>query len=170
MFDDIWKPAFGFPDYEVSSSGKVRRATKGCGTWVGRILKPSVTHGYLHVSLSSGCNVTNKRLHVLVCETFHGPRPDTTYDAAHEDGNKENNSESNLSWKTKVENQQDRIIHGTDIRGENVFGSKLTTDAVREIRERFAAGESRKKLAAEYGIDKSNIWLIGTKRTWRHVK
>lgn len=49
--NQVWRPAPGFPDYEVSDQGRVRRATKSRGATVGGVLKPSTTSGNQQVVL-----------------------------------------------------------------------------------------------------------------------
>jgi hypothetical protein len=51
-------------------------------------------------------------LHRLVCEAYHGPAPSPIHHAAHWDGDKENNSASNLRWATPQENEADKVRHG----------------------------------------------------------
>ena len=54
-------------------------------------------------------------------------------------------------------------------RGERNAGAKVTEKQVIAIRERFAAGELRDALAAEYGITPDSIGYIVSGRSWRHV-
>ncbi len=58
--------------------------------------------------------------------------------------------------------------------GEAHHNAKLTNQAVRDIRSRYAAGGvSQKDLAAEYSVSQGLIGLIGlivTHRAWRHVE
>ena len=55
------------------------------------------------------------------------------------------------------------------IRGEDRWNSKLTDDAVRDIRRRYAGGVKQKHLAREYGIDRTIISRIVTRKRWQHV-
>ena len=68
-----------------------------------------------------------------------------------------------LSWKTRSENQQDRLRDGTDARGENHGNAKLTEQKVLEI---FHSTESLSVLAKRHGTDKSNISLIKRGKNW----
>jgi hypothetical protein len=52
-------------------------------------------------------------VHRLVCETFHGPRPLSTSQVRHLDGNPANNREGNLKWGSLSENTLDSVAHGT---------------------------------------------------------
>ncbi len=54
------------------------------------------------------------------------------------------------------------------MRGEKQWKSKLTEDAVREIRRRSHDGESSSSIAVSYGITRFTVWDV-LKRTWKHV-
>ena len=54
-------------------------------------------------------------------------------------------------------------------RGERHPRCKLTVELVREIRKRFASGESHKKIAQQFGIAGSTAWSIVSRRTWKEV-
>ena len=54
-------------------------------------------------------------------------------------------------------------------RGERVGGAKLTAEKVSEIRRRYAEGATLKALEAEYGVRFTNIHMIVTRKTWKHV-
>lgn len=159
--EETWRPVAGKP-YEVSSWGRVRRAG-------GRILQPSITRGYYHVSLSVGGAVETVRVHKLVAVAFIGPPPFEGAEAAHNDGNRLNCRVGNLRWASKIENQADRVRHGTDIRGEDVYGAKLTEADIPVIRRRIARCERYQDIADDYGVDKSTIGYIAVNKIWRHV-
>jgi hypothetical protein len=61
----------------------------------------------------------------------------------------------------------DRVRDGTDNRGEKNISAKLTATQVLEIRER--ATETYQRLAEEYGVDRTTISYIITRRTWKHI-
>lgn len=109
MTAEEWKPVPGFPDYEVSSFGRVlsRHGRQP------RVLKPFRMGNYLGVGLCGPGGATRRvTLHVLVAEVFIGPRPEGN-DVRHLDGNHRNNTAENLAYGTRSENVFDRIRHGT---------------------------------------------------------
>lgn len=55
-------------------------------------------------------------------------------------------------------------------RGEKVTNAKLTECAVREIRSRSAAGETRIALGVAFNITRSTIGRILRRQTWNHVQ
>lgn len=54
-------------------------------------------------------------------------------------------------------------------RGERAGGAKLTDHAVREIRQRHAAGESNASLARAYKVARRTILSVCTRETWAHI-
>jgi len=48
-------------------------------------------------------------------------------------------------------------------------GKKLTAEKVAEIKQRLAAGQSARKVAAEYGVSASTVQSIAQGRTWGEV-
>lgn len=160
--EETWRPVPERP-YEVSSWGRVRRVGSA------RNLQPGVTSGYQHVCLSLGGVTENRRVHKLVAAAFIGPPPFEGAEVAHTDGDALNCRVGNLRWASKVENQADRVRHGTDIRGADVHGSKLTDADIPAIRARIARAEPYQDIADAYGVHKSLIGYIAAGKVWRHV-
>jgi hypothetical protein len=66
-----WKVIPGFPDYEASSFGKIRRIGKRMGAQIGHILKPWVDkRGYECVHLRQNGGKRNLRVHNLIGELY----------------------------------------------------------------------------------------------------
>ena len=178
IFDaEEWRPVVGWPDYEVSNLGRVRRATdfmkrqwQNGKIYVlrpkGVMLKTGLhSDGYPYATLY-GADRKRKTVavHILVCEAFCGPRPSPEHEVAHWDGNRNNPAASNLRWATRIENQSDRLRHTTDNRGERSGKAVLTEETVREIR---AATESARSLAKRFGVAPTTIHGVRTRTTWK---
>lgn len=98
-----------FPDYHVTSSGRIVSFKKNQG----KEIKPQLMkNGYLSVYLSN--NNVKKRLYVhrLVAETFINTS-NTKLEVNHKNGNKTDNRVENLEWVTRSANQ----IHAHRILG-----------------------------------------------------
>lgn len=104
--------------------------------------------------------------HREMCLRRNGPPPSPAHEAAHTcgQGAKGCCNPKHLVWKTRAENQEDRLSHGTDNRGERHYGAKLTAADVVAIRN--AHGAMHKDLAEEYGVGRSTITAIITRQTW----
>jgi hypothetical protein len=169
----------GFPGYMVGSDGSVWSCRKTVhrgwrygslpgisSTW--RRLNP-LPHksGHLFITLMPNRKVI--AIHRLVLEAFVGKRPKGMECRHFPDRDPSNNSLSNLQWGTCKENQADRIVHGTDVRGTNHRLAKLTEEDVREIRSELAVGWSQTACAKKRGLHKTTISQIARGVTWRHV-
>ena len=116
-----WHPVKGLEDcYEVSDHGRIRSLDRhmplrdgALRFYRGKIMTPRFgSGGYALVSLYGRDGIRHVRVHVLVLETFVGPRPSRQHDGCHEDGNPANNALSNLRWDTIDENLRDVVRHG----------------------------------------------------------
>lgn len=113
---ETWKPVVGYEGiYEVSDLGRVRsldRIDAGGQKRRGVVLQPKVTpKGYHDVTLANGPRET-RRVHRLVLTAFVSPPP-PGLQARHLDGDPASNALPNLKWGTAVENNRDRVLHGT---------------------------------------------------------
>jgi hypothetical protein len=66
-------------------------------------------------------------------------------------------------------NHADRVRHGTEVRGVQHPGHRLTEDDVRAIRARAADGESRTSIAVDYPVSQGTVSRIVRRVKWRHV-
>ena len=161
---EVWKPIEGFEGYEVSEQGRVR-----CWRAKGfappppdpRIVKPRRgTNGYLNVIL--GYKGPTKMIHRLVAEAFVEGQEDGLQ-VAHENGVKTDNRATNLSWKTMVDNQRDKLVHGTN-------GKTLTMELVQGIREAYQPGvTTQEQVAAKFGITQAAVSKIIREQRWKVV-
>lgn len=58
----------------------------------------------------------------------------------------------------------------TRLAGMEQRGKKLTAEKVAEMKQRLAAGQSARKVAAEYGVSASTVQSIAQGRTWGEVE
>jgi hypothetical protein len=104
-----WRPIAGFPDYSVSSHGRVvsYKRKKPYLMVGGRNQR-----GYRMVSLVApdGTQIC-RTVHRLVAAAFLGPTPEGLQ-VCHNDGNKERNGVDNLRFDTPSANILDQVAHG----------------------------------------------------------
>lgn len=97
--------------------------------------------------------------HRRVCEEAHGPAPTPEHEAAHSCGNGRLScvTKRHLSWKTHVENESDKMLHGTRPTGEHHHGAKLSDDDVLEIR---SSNEPGIDLAKRFDVSPGHISYV----------
>lgn len=94
----IFRTVPSYPDYEVSSSGVVRRRTPGRGTRIGRVrATPLDSEGYPTISIGHRPAMP-VRVHVLVAEAWIGPIP-AAGEVHHKNENRADPRASNLLIK-----------------------------------------------------------------------
>lgn len=109
-------------------------------------------------------------VHRIVCNRVHGD-PGPGMEAAHSCGRGHEGcvSGAHLSWKSRVENQLDRIDHGTWPVGEQSPRAKVNEDDVRAIRS-AASTATQGELAQVYGVSRQQIGNIQSGKSWGHVR
>lgn len=103
----------------------------------------------------------------LACEMRHGPPPTTKHEAAHSCGNGHLGcvNPRHLRWATHIENEADKIGHGTSQHGTRNHQAKLTDDTVRQIRA--AQGKaSQAEIGAMFGVSQTLVGLIHRRQRW----
>jgi len=178
-----WRTINKFPHYAVSSEGRVRRIKPDLhGRMNCEFLKPILgNHGYLMVTLHHDGNQVTRLVHRLVCAAFHADPPTRRHQAAHENGDRSDNRQSNLRWATPSENNLDKNAHGTMRvgsnhhaiyrpecmpRGSSHGNAKLTEEVVIKIR---ADTRSQSKIARDLGVSQSLISQVKRRKVWAHI-
>lgn len=103
-----------------------------------------------------------------VCERRHGLAPSRRHQVCHSCRNKTCVNPEHLRWGTPKENGQDKVAHGTSVKGEKQHSAKLTTTDVLAIRNE-PIDISHVELAKKYGVSDAAIAGIRKRRTWRHI-
>ena len=116
---ELWKDVVGYEGlYQVSSLGNVRSLLTN------RLLKPGLSHGYLHVALYDGHGlhtVKYVQVHRLVATAFLGYVPDKPI-VNHKNGNKQDNRVANLEWCTYAYNNEHARLTGLNDTRRTVIG------------------------------------------------
>lgn len=155
FFDEEWRTIEHSPGYMVSSRGRV---------WSNRskiVLKQGTTSSD-HQIVCLGTPGNAHYVHALVCEAWHGPRPDGMV-CCHNDGDPTNNTPENVRWDTWHSNVLDRSKHAKSFR-------KLTADDVREIRAMDIKRGDVKVLAERLNVSRATIHSVLRKRSHKRVK
>lgn len=155
-----WRDIAGYEGiYEVSSFGRVKshkrigkRGPDGC-------LKHRPHRGYPYVNLRKNNQARAFSVHRLVLETFVGLRP-PGLEGTHLNGIKADARLSNLRWRTKLENEQDKALHGHKPLGERHHMAKITDRQREEIARSDLA---TRILASQYTLSYASIQKIRRK-------
>lgn len=106
--------------YSVEPNGDVYSKDSNWRGYGPRLMKPDLnSHGYSRVRLTINGKRKVYLVHKLVAEKYLGPKPTPAHEVRHLDGNRQNNSVSNLCWGTRKENAADRTKHGNCKAAEN---------------------------------------------------
>lgn len=136
----------------------------------GSKLIPQTQGNYVGVDLPIG-NGKFKRfgVHRLIAITFI-PNPENKPQVNHKDGDKHNNSVTNLEWVTRSENQKHRFceLHHSHF-GEKNTQAKLTEAKVRDIVKFKHLGLGLGYLSDMFSVSKQTICDIMAGRSWSHV-
>ena len=163
-----WLPIDGFPAYEVSNLGAIRRrlaADRGVAKYWNAPKRYRLSGvGYPFVSLSRDGKKTSLHVHVIVCKAFNGPKPSPMHNVAHWDDDKMNYRADNLRWATQAENVADtKRNRGFFPQGRG----KLTKESAATIKGLLAAGTAQHKIADLFGVSRTAISNISRGHTWR---
>jgi hypothetical protein len=101
-------------------------------------------------------------VHVLACELAHGPRPAPGMQAAHSCRVPACFWTEHVAWKTPVENEADKVLHGTKNVGLRNGNGRLTDEQVLSI---FRDHRGRLLLADLHGVTPRTIDAIRAGRS-----
>lgn len=175
MPQELWLPVSSFPNYEVSSLGRVRRTNNSARWKAGKILgdRPD-KDGYSRVVLYANHTTKSLRTHRLVVEAFIGQIPDGMQ-VNHKNGVTSDNRVENLEIATPSEN----TTHGFRTLGRKPVinphlgtshgNAKLVDDDIRKIRLLYSQGATQSELAKQFHTDQTNISKIIRRVAWGHV-
>lgn len=112
----------------------------------------------------------NGEVHLVtrcVCEDVHGPAPTERHQAAHSCGKGHTGcvTKKHLRWALPKENEADKLLHGTDNRGERSGLSVLTEEHVSEILA-LEGILSSVKIAEKYGVSAGAVGHIFAGKSW----
>ena len=149
-------------DYEISDQGEIRNINTS------RVIKQFVgKDGYVRTQIGG----KSRLVHRLVALAFV-PAEDGKDFVNHKDGNKQNNSKTNLEWCTRSENMRHAYDHNLKKApvGTTNGRSKLSYDDVTFILKNYIPKDkiySATALAKRFGVAHQTISAIITGQNWR---
>lgn len=128
LLTEQWRPAVGWPNYQVSSFGRVRRIARtqiyrngDRHTYATKLMTiQTESDGRRSLILSHAGRKRPARIHNLVAAAFIGPRP-AGLQVCHWDGDASNNWLANLRYDTPSANSKDQLRHGVHNNGNRAL-------------------------------------------------
>jgi len=175
---EIWKSVKGYDGIlEVSNMGNVRtldrivsglgfRGSKTYKLLKGKHLSQSLKkNGYFQIAIRTPKSRRWFTVHGLVARAFI-ENPLNLPQINHKDGNKQNNNHWNLEWNTASQNQNHAVRTGLCSTEESHYKAKLTVEDIRKIRKE---NDLHWKIAEKYGVSRSTITSIKSRKSWKYV-
>ena len=141
-----------------------------------KMLKPAFdTNGYLRTMLlNDNGKYDTVKVHRIIALAYFGK---SDLDVNHKNGIRNDNRVDNLEYVTKSENAKHSYSElnrkSFFKHGSNNINAKLTTEAIKEIRETAAKGGryyGREKLAKKFGVTSAHIKdIVNDKILWKSV-
>lgn len=158
----MYKPIPNYDNYLINENGTV------VNTNTGKIIVSSLKHnGYMRIGLCKNGKQTGHMVHRLVMLVFVGPIPEGAQ-VNHIDGNKTNNSISNLEYVTPQQNMDHASKNLLLPIGARNCNAKLTDRDILDIRK-LSHSQNSCEIARRYDMNQATIYDIITGKTWKHV-
>ena len=175
LMGEVWKPIPGYEDYAVSNMGRVRSSKQLKRYGYPVLIKPVASKGYHRVSLMEPSKRNGKSwyklhfIHTLVLITFVRAAREGEQ-ALHGNGNPQDNRLTNLRWGSAWENSQDKVKHGTMVKGTQHHATYLSEEQVVAIwKEVRTTPKTYTQIARDFGTTKHVVSRISRRQTWQHV-
>lgn len=158
-------------DGKIFSTGRVAgRSGKGFSTKVNELKQSLNATGYHMVTMYNSTEQRTRYVHRLVAAAYL-PNPDNLPQVNHIDGNKSNNSITNLEWCTIQHNNQHALATGLRVaaKGEDNSMAKLSEAEAIEIIHYLLEGLSNIEIASIYELHDRYVSLIRGKKRWKYL-
>lgn len=103
---EMWKPILGYPDYDVSNKGRIRRLAKRYNQYYIVQQYSNIHNGRSYVTLYTETGKKNLIVARLVAHAFVEGHSDKKNTVNHKDGDVTNNKSDNLEWVSQSENNE----------------------------------------------------------------
>lgn len=137
----------------------MRSQTDECILWPFHINKIT---GYADVNANG-----TRRAHRIICQRVYGAAPTPKHESAHSCNIRHCLNPRHLRWATRIENQADRVDHGTSNRGERQWNNKLSESDARKIK--MLSDRHSPTVGAQYGVAARTIRDIWNGKTWAWI-
>ena len=126
--------------------------------------------GYGKVELWQDGNRQHHKAHAYTLRQAVGDPPPDKPEAAHTCRSRGCVNPAHLSFKSRAENDADKLRDGTTARGDRNGKAKLDDDKVREMIKLSADGWNNVQLGERYGVTESTVRKILSGEIWSHIE
>ena len=145
---------------------KVDKCETGCWEWRGY----TNSEGYGVIN-KDGKKMLSHRVSYEIHHPLTQPIQDIKMCVMHSCDNPKCVNPAHLSLGTHQDNMTDKVEKGRHPIGEQIHQAKLTEQQVIEIRNRYTGKRGQhQQIATEYGLDRSTISKIITRKTWANLQ
>lgn len=155
-------------NYYVTETGDIYSSFSGNLKKMSPVM---MSYGYWRIKIKIDSGESKSFLvHRLMALTFLGQPACPKMEVNHINGIKTDNRLSNLEWVTRSRNMKHAFELGLNCsKGENNGRHVLSETQVLEIYNRLLDGERNKKLADEYGVERTTIHGIKNRTSWTEL-
>jgi len=157
---EYWRAVDGFPNYEVSSDGRVRNSHTGL---IRKLqVKPG---GHIYIALTKDKQALKRYVHILVAHAFCNRNDDCNI-VDHIDRNPANNNYHNLRWVTQSINLRNYTSNRSEHQGvsyerkPNTWVACWNDQNMTRQRKRFSVKKLGYEQAKEMAIDHRRIMAL----------
>lgn len=162
------KVIFPSPTLEDRYWSKVeQRGDDECWPWTGTTRRG---YGTIWVGYDADGKPIMREAH-RIGWTYANPEPPGDSEVRHTCDNPPCQNPAHWELGTHLDNMQDMQVRDRAgrVRGSKHGKSKLTEQAVRQIRALYAVGHTQTSIAKVFGVTSANISEIVRGRTWQHI-
>ncbi len=183
--NEIWKTTKEFPDYQVSSLGNIKSLKYNSE----KIKKVLIDHkGYFYVKLWNSGKSKNKKIHILMYESFNNYKLKSDECLHHIDFNSKNNTLNNLRLMNICDHKS---LHRISINNP-LFGKSHTNESKKlmsknsrtyklkewQVKAIYQISNSpitkqlkitQKEIGEVFGVNERTVSAIKNRKTWSQI-
>lgn len=130
---ESWKEINNFPNYHVSTLGRIKVVKSDRSSGINKILKPSIRSGYFIVTLWNGKKKKTLKIHRIVAQTYIVNTNIKKFKIIdHINGNRLDNRVINLRWCTYSQNSKHRFKTNYQYKGVPILQYDLEGNLIKE--------------------------------------
>jgi hypothetical protein len=144
----------------------------GCWVWSAAVMTTGLPYGKFTFMRRTETEVKNvtKPAHHAAFWIANGRWPATGMVLMHSCDRPGCVNPEHLAEGTPKQNSADMTSKSRQAKGTRHWKNKLTESQVLEIRRAFDSGEPIGAIGERFDTNEGNVWFIGHRKTWKHLK